>query len=52
LHFGSHPGEICKNIVDALRNAGHPAQMVEDSSDLMSHADTIARRTDGGVAWP
>ncbi|MDP3675577.1 MAG: gamma-glutamyltransferase, partial [Novosphingobium sp.] len=29
--------------IDALRNAGHPVQMVEDYSDLMGHAGAIVR---------
>ncbi|MDP3740447.1 MAG: gamma-glutamyltransferase, partial [Hyphomonadaceae bacterium] len=33
--------------IDALRNAGHPVQMVEDYSDLMGHAGAIVRHADG-----
>ncbi len=45
------PRGISKNVVDAARDAGHPARMAEDCSDLLGHAGMIARRAYGGVAW-
>lgn len=36
-----------QKTIDALRNAGHPVQMVDDYSDLMGHAGAILREPDG-----
>ena len=53
-HCGSW-SRFGKNIVDALRNAGHPVQMVEEHSDLIGWADGgLGGATDccgGSVAW-
>jgi gamma-glutamyltranspeptidase len=50
--------------IDALREKGHPVQMVEGYSDLMGHAGALVRRADGAfdgasdprcdgaAAWP
>jgi gamma-glutamyltranspeptidase/glutathione hydrolase len=48
-----------KNVIDALRNAGHPVRMVKEYSDLMERAVAISRhadgasdpRSDGSAAW-
>jgi len=63
LHFRQTQSGSGKNAIDALCNAGHPVQMVEDYSDLMGHAGAVSRHADdtldgasdphrkGGAAW-